>query len=199
VSYLKALGWSYRGLSLLLGDGTIKSVEGFGGIQRYFLASVDPEQFREDPSAMPLLSKKAKITKEQARQVFQLYFDGMPKRRIGLEVGLSLPAVSRILKGKTYRNVYIELSPENRKRAAGTQMDLLIERVRETLPADGLTSGQLVLFLKPLGHSEGVIPKLAKANVIVKSGNRMGKWVLHRAQKTISVPFLSGPQKCAWG
>jgi hypothetical protein len=50
-----------------------------------------------------------------------------------------------------------------------------------------------------LGYSEGVIPKLAKANVIVKSGNRMGKWVLHRAQKTISVPFLSGPQKCALG
>jgi hypothetical protein len=55
VAYLKALGWSYRGLSLLLGDGTIKSVEGFGAIQRYFLTSADPEQFREDPSAMPLL------------------------------------------------------------------------------------------------------------------------------------------------
>jgi hypothetical protein len=128
-------------------------------------------------------SKKAKITEEQARQVFQLYFNGMPKQRIGSEVGISLPTVSRILKGNTYRNVYIELSPEDRKRAAGTQLDLLIERVRETLPADGLTSGQLVLFLKPLGYSEGVIPKLAKANVIVKTGSKKGKWLLHRAQK----------------
>jgi hypothetical protein len=185
VTYLKALGWSSRALRLLLEDGTMKSVDGFGGVRRYFLTSVDSEQFREDATVMPLLSKRAKITEEQARRVFQLYFDGMPKQRIGSEVGLSLPAVSRILNGKTYRKVYLELSLENRKRAAGTQTDLLIERVRETFPADGLTFGELVSFLKPLGYSEGVIPTLAKANVIVKTGNKMGKWVLHRAQKII--------------
>jgi hypothetical protein len=181
LSHLDELGWSSRGLTLLLEDGIIKRVEGFGGFRRYFLASVDPEQFLEDPSLMPPPSKRAKITEEQARLVFQLYFDGMPKLKIGSEVGLSLPAISRILKGKTYKKVYIELSPENRKRVAGTQMDLLIERVRETLPADGLTSGQLVLFLKPLGYSEGAIPKLAKANVIFKTGNKKGKWVLSMA------------------
>ncbi len=109
-----------------------------------------------------------------------------------VKVGLSLPAVSRILKGKTYRNVYIGLSPENRKRAAGTQMDLLIERVRETLPADGLTSGQLVLFLKPLGYSEGVIPKLAKANVIVKTGT------LKRCPTGTTLPGFESYVRCAY-
>jgi hypothetical protein len=54
--------------------------------------------------------------------------------------------------------------------------ELLKEKIAATFPKDGLTFGELVLFLKELGYSEGVIPTLSKDAVIHKVGGREGKW-----------------------
>jgi Zn finger protein HypA/HybF involved in hydrogenase expression len=67
---LKTLGWSRRGVTLLLADGVVKKIKRFGPNRRYFLSSVDPEQFRFKWSSSP--THDTHVTKAQAQRISQL-------------------------------------------------------------------------------------------------------------------------------
>jgi hypothetical protein len=152
-------------------------VEGFGPNLRYFLSSVDPEQFRGDLSLLPPSGHRARITEAQARQVFQLRLSGMPKEQIGKQLGVTGACVRQILSGRTWQRVYLEFSAKEKELAAkNVRQELLKEKIAATFPKDGLTFAELVVFLKELGYSEGVIPTLSKDGIIRKIGGHRGKW-----------------------
>jgi hypothetical protein len=177
LEFLNTLGWSRRGMQLLLNDGTVKGIEGFGPNRRYFLSSVDPEPFRGDITLLPRPGCRAKITEEQARQVFQLRLSGMPKEQIGKRLDITGACVRQILSGRTWKRVYLQFSEKEKELATkNVRQELLKKKIAATFPKDGLTFGELVLFLKELDYSEGVIPILSKDAVIHKVGGRRGKW-----------------------
>jgi hypothetical protein len=64
---LKTLGWSRRGVKLLLVDGVVKKTQGFGPNRRYFLSSVDPEQYWS-----PSPTHDTHVTKAQAQRISHL-------------------------------------------------------------------------------------------------------------------------------
>jgi hypothetical protein len=110
VDFLKPLGWSARGLKLIVKDGVLNPIAGFGPDSRYFLSSVDPECFRGDPSLLRPPGCRAKITEEQAREVFRMRIAGDPLTKIGDQIGISAACVRQILKGRTWKRVYLEFT-----------------------------------------------------------------------------------------
>jgi hypothetical protein len=205
LEFLKTLGWSRRGMQLLLDDGTVKGVEGFGANLRYFLSSVDPEPFRGDITLLPRPGCRAKITEEHARQVFQLRLSGMPKEQIGKQLGVTGACVRQILSGRTWQRVYLEFSAKEKELATkNVRLELLKEKIPGTFPKDGLTFAELVLFLKEQGYSEGVIPTLSKDGIIRKVGGHRGKWVIQNAsgiacreslQESAQIPIATSSAK----
>jgi hypothetical protein len=178
LEFLKPLGWSRRGMQLLLDDGVVKGVEGFGPNRRYFLSSVDPEPFRGDIALLPPPGCRAKITEEEARQVFHLRLLGMPKQQIGKQLDITGACVQQILTGRTWKRVYLDFSAKEKELATkNVRLELLKQKIAATFPKDGLTFAELVLFLKELGYSEGVIPTLSKDGIIRKVGGHRGKWL----------------------
>jgi hypothetical protein len=181
VDFLKPLGWSARGLKLLVKDGVLNPIAGFGPDSRYFLSSVDPECFRGDPSMLPPPGRRAKITEEQAREVFRMRIAGDPLTKIGDQIGISAACVRQMLKGRTWKRVYLEFTSNEKNLVTRdirhVQFERLKSKISSSFPEKGLSGGELVIFLKDLGYSEGIIARLVKEGIIEKIGGHKGRYL----------------------
>ena len=61
---------------------------------------------------------KAKLSAEQVRSVHRMRAEGMTQRAIGASIGISRPAVGYILRGETFRDIWLEFHADGEPRQA---------------------------------------------------------------------------------
>ena len=72
---------------------------------------------------------RAKLSAEQVRSVHRMGADGMTQRAIGASIGISRPAVGYILRGETFRDIWLEFHGDGSQIASqASQLAALIKR-----------------------------------------------------------------------